>query len=199
MEMDMDCRPAFVLPPLLFLSACALPPESREPVSATDTLSLFSSATPGCQSSSTVIDGKTIDTVFCIRQEMFKPSQYLVRVNGQTVFAGSSKGSPEFSKEIVGGVAEGTCVSMLSVYNMAEMKPAIIDSLPESVIADCRIDTNDDMRVKSFEESPVCHVALNKFHFATRGNTDLVPVELSRVCGVSLNDKEVFRGEFSFE
>lgn len=168
----------------IVISACTSVPSSKL------------SGTPGCQTESSTANGQSVSTDFCIRTVMFKPSQYMVQVNGQSVFEGTDHQSSAFEKEIREGRVSGGCDAIITILDTKTKRPVPFASLPEELTSGCHVSADSSGDILPFKKDSTCNTVFYKHLSPIIGK--VVPVELSRQCVVLLNNEVIFDGTFRF-
>lgn len=154
------------------------------------------SGTPGCQTKPSSANGQPVSTDFCIRKVMFKPSQYLVQVNGQAVFEGTDYERVAFEKQIREGKVSGGCDENVTIQDTKTERPVAFSTLPEELIAGCHISADANGGALPFKKDVACDKVFYKHLSPIIGK--VFPVELSRQCVVRLNGEVIFDGTFRF-
>lgn len=158
--------------------------------------SAFIGATPGCKSGQAVINQKTINTSFCIKKIMFKPSQYLVTVNEQPVFKGTDYTRVSFEKGTQGGIVNGACDGVIEIQDTNTQKSIETKSLPAELVSGCNIQTDSTGNSLAFKKDAKCDQVFYKSLAPMLGK--VYPVEIARQCSVALDNHQIFEGEFRF-
>lgn len=169
---------------LLSLAGCASSPDAS-----------FSHATPGCKAATATVDGKPVATQFCIKAITFKPSQYLVTVNDQTLFSGTDYQRVAFEKSIREGQAKGGCNELIELRD-SDLKPIARNELPAELVAGCRISADANGRAQAFSKDAACDQAFYKSLAPLLGK--VIPTEVARQCTVTLGEQTVFDQRFDF-
>jgi hypothetical protein len=127
---------------------------------------------------------------------MFKPSQYLVQVNGKVVFEGTDYTRVAFEKQILEGKVTGGCDANVEIQDMRAGRPVAFATLPEELTSGCHILAGSNGGALPFKKDVVCDTVFYKHLGPIIG--EAFPVELSRQCVVRLNSEVIFDGTFRF-
>jgi len=157
--------------------------------------SAFVHATPGCKSGRVVINQKEINTSFCIKQLMFKPSQYLVTVNGQPVFEGTDFTKVAFEKKTQDGLVRGSCDEIIQILDNNTLKPVKTNQLPAELVSGCNIKTDPTGISLPFKKDVKCDEVFYD-SLAPLLGTKVAPVQTANQCSVTLDNHQVFEEEF---
>ncbi len=156
----------------------------------------FTGAIPGCKSGQATINNKAVNTSFCIKKIMFKPSQYLVTVNEQPVFIGTDYTRVAFEKKTQDGVVNGSCDSVVEIKDTSTQNLIKVNSLPAELVSGCNIQTDTAGNSLPFKKDTNCDQVFYKYLAPMLGK--VYPVETARKCSVVLDNHQVFEGEFKF-
>lgn len=151
---------------------------------------------PGCRGNSIKMNDQSISTLFCLRTVKFKPSQYLVQVNGQTVFKGTDYERVAFEKRIKEGKVTGGCDENVLLQDSTLGRPVAFATLPEELKSGCRISADSSGNVLPFRKDVACDKVFYKHLAPILGK--MVPIEISRQCTVQLDNNVIFDGAYQF-
>jgi hypothetical protein len=154
------------------------------------------SGTPGCQNKSLAVNGQPVSTDFCMRKLMFKPSQYLVQVNGQAVFEGTDYTRVAFEKQIREGRITGGCDARVQIQDTKTERPVAFATLPDELTTGCHISADSNGGSLPFKKDETCDKVFYTHLAPILGK--VIPIELSRQCVVRLNSEVIFDGTFRF-
>ncbi|MFB4371025.1 MULTISPECIES: hypothetical protein [unclassified Pseudomonas] len=157
----------------------------------------YASAKPGCQSENRQVNGQSVKTDFCIRSIPFKPSQYLVKVNGENAFKGDDFKRVAFQKKLSAGMVSGGCNELIELQSSASEENVELDKLSPELIQGCAIKADAKGNASAFEKTEACDKVFYKGLTPLLGK--VMPVETARQCSVTLNGQQVFSGRFVFD
>jgi hypothetical protein len=156
--------------------------------------SAFIGATPGCKFDQIVIDKKKVNTSFCIKKIMLKPSQYLVTVNEHPVFEGTDYTRVSFEKKIPDGMVNGACNGVIEIQDTTTQKSIKTTALPTELVSGCNIQTDAMGNSLPFQKDPKCDQVFYKSLAPMLGK--VYPVEIARQCSVTLDNHQIFENKF---
>ncbi|MDR1461608.1 MAG: hypothetical protein LBI68_00445 [Azoarcus sp.] len=165
------------------LTACASTPTAK------------SSNAPKCQTGTATINNQSISTSFCIQTAAFKPSQYLVQVNGQTVFRGTDFARVAFEKQIKEGKVTGGCDENILLITEHKMdRPIAFTALPAELTAGCHISADSNGNSLPFKKDAACDEVFYKHLGPMLGSVS--PVALGKRCTVHIDGKVILDSPF---
>jgi hypothetical protein len=154
-----------------------------------------STAFAECQAEVRELNGSPAKAEVCIASAgMFKPNNVTASVNGKSVFSGTDYEDVVFESRYEQKSVSGGCNEMVTIMEMATMKGAPIADLPDNLVSECRITSDEDGLALPFEKDATC----NKIFYSSLNPLlgKVMPAANAKRCTVLLDGVEILSKEF---